>query len=577
MEYTDIFSHSPTDVGTANCEDITIHLTQQVPIHAPNYHTPLKYREWMEQELNNLMAAGIIERSTSAYNSPAMAVPKKLDTQDLGEAHQSKGMCLVVDFRRLNSFMEDVTFPMPRISDIMGAYIGCDVFSATDVYHTFYTVRIDKASRHITTFSCKFGKFQFCFLPQGLKISPAVFQCIISTHLAAVPASNPYIDDILTAFKGNDAHLRDLQQLFQAIRTSCLKFRLNKCSFFKQTIEFAGYMLSKTGVSVTPSKIQDVTKLAPPTTVAEVRSLLRFTNFLRDHIPHYAAIAQPIQDLIPKVQGKKKASILEFWTPLCQQAFDSLKESLLQNTVLRFPDPNQPFILYTDASKHHMAAVLLQDNAPISYFSKAFTKTQCKWAAFTKEAYVVYAAVLFYKVFITGCKVKLMCNHKPLKGFLQATTKNDMVNCWSINIQEYDISFQWVETSKNLSDCLTQLVDPQLFTPLPIEQVDDPDAITVTAIQTTEPALIQLSTDDIRHLQRSNAYCKHIFASFDTDPCTRRQFSTKDGILYRLMQVSGVTHLALVIPQSLALTLVRSVHLEFQHPGAARTYDALAT
>ncbi len=27
LEYADVFSHSPTDVGTANCEDITIHLT----------------------------------------------------------------------------------------------------------------------------------------------------------------------------------------------------------------------------------------------------------------------------------------------------------------------------------------------------------------------------------------------------------------------------------------------------------------------------------------------------------------------------------------------------------------------
>ncbi len=105
------------------------------------------------------MAAGIIERSTSAYNSLAMAVPKKLDAQDLGKAHQSKGMRLVVDFCRLNSFVEDVMFPMPRISDIMGAYIGCDVFSATDVYHAFYTMRIDKASCHVTTFSCEFGKF----------------------------------------------------------------------------------------------------------------------------------------------------------------------------------------------------------------------------------------------------------------------------------------------------------------------------------------------------------------------------------------------------------------------------------
>ncbi len=115
-----------------------------------------------------------------------------------------------------------------------------------------------------------------------------------------------------------------------------------------------------------------------------------------------------------------------------------------------------------------------------------------------------------------------MCDHKPLKGFLQATTKNEMVNRWSINIQEYDISFQWVETSKNLSDCLTRLVNPQLFTPLPIKQVEDPDIATVAAIQTTEPTLIQLSTDDIRRLQRSNAYCKCIFASFDTDPRTRR-------------------------------------------------------
>ncbi len=146
LEYSDVFSHSPTDVGTANCDDVTIHLTRQVPVHSPNYRTPLKYHEWMEKELNNLMAASIIERSTSAYNSPAMAVPKKLDAQDLGEAHQSKGMRLVVDFRRLNSFVEDVTFPMPHISDIMGAYIGCNVFSATDVYHAFYTVRIDKAS-----------------------------------------------------------------------------------------------------------------------------------------------------------------------------------------------------------------------------------------------------------------------------------------------------------------------------------------------------------------------------------------------------------------------------------------------
>ena len=122
-----------------------------------------------------------------------------------------------------------------------------------------------------------------------------------------------------------------------------------------------------------------------------------------------------------------------------------------------------------------------------------------------------------------------------------------------------------------------RLLDPILFMPLPTEQVEEQEHVTVTAIQTTEPTLLKLSTEDIHCLQRTNVYCKRIFASFDTDPNTRHQFTMKDGILYHLMQVSGITHLALVVPQSLALTLVRSIHLEFQHPGTGRTYDALAT
>ncbi len=116
--------------------------------------------------------------------------------------------------------------------------------------------------------------------------------------------------------------------------------------------------------------------------------------------------------------------------------------------------------MYTDASKDHMAAVLMHDNTPISYFSKAFARTQCKWAPFTKESYAAYSAVQFYKVFIMGCKVQLMCDHKPLQGFLHSTTKNDLVNHWSVNIQDYDVSFEWVETSRNISDCLARLVDP---------------------------------------------------------------------------------------------------------------------
>ena len=58
-----------------------------------------------------------------------------------------------------------------------------------------------------------------------------------------------------------------------------------------------------------------------------------------------------------------------------------------------------------------------------------------------------------------------MCDHKPLQRFLECKTKNDMVNRWSLAIQEFDIEFQWVESENNISDCLSRLVERQMFSP----------------------------------------------------------------------------------------------------------------
>ena len=38
-----------------------------------------------------------------------------------------------------------------------------------------------------------------------------------------------------------------------------------------------------------------------------------------------------------------------------------------------------------------------------------------------------------------------------------------MVNCWSLIIQEFDITFEWVCSEENISDCLSCLVEDKLF------------------------------------------------------------------------------------------------------------------
>ena len=71
----------------------------------------------------------------------------------------------------------------------------------------------------------------------------------------------------------------------------------------------------------------------------------------------------------------------------------------MEYPILRYPDPVQGYILYTDASGIGWSGVLTQEhkddkgklkNHPICYISGQFCGSQLNWAALTKEAYAIY-------------------------------------------------------------------------------------------------------------------------------------------------------------------------------------------
>ena len=93
---------------------------------------------------------------------------------------------------------------------------------------------------------------------------------------------------------------------------------------------------------------------------------------------------------------------MEFeWTPVCQESFDLLNASLMTEPILTYPDPNLPYVLFTDASKYAWACVLMQEKThtfeeketkilhPITYMSGFFRGSQINWACLTKEAYAI--------------------------------------------------------------------------------------------------------------------------------------------------------------------------------------------
>ena len=158
-----------------------------------------------------------------------------------------------------------------------------------------------------------------------------------------------------------------------------------------------------------------------------------------------------------------------------------LKGFLLEEPVLKYPKPNQPYVLYTDASKYAWAGVLTQPYKhtiegvekeifhPVTYVSGLFRGPQINWAALVKEVYAIYMAARKLHYYISNADTTIRSDHMPLRKFLMKNTKNATVNNWAVAIEDYNLKFEYIKEIKNtLADtmsCLVQL-DPDTALPL---------------------------------------------------------------------------------------------------------------
>ena len=131
----------------------------------------------------------------------------------------------------------------------------------------------------------------------------------------------------------------------------------------------------------------------------------------------------------------------------------------MMDPILTYPDPNLPYVLFTNASKYVWACVLTQEKThtiegkenkllhPITYMSGLFRGSQLNWACLTKEAYAIYMSIKKLTYYLEDADVTLRSDHLPLKKFLAKNTLNSKVNNWAIEISPFRIT---LNTSKEL-------------------------------------------------------------------------------------------------------------------------------
>ena len=163
-----------------------------------------------------------------------------------------------------------------------------------------------------------------------------------------------FIDDILVYSQNEEEHVEHLRIVLTQLRDNQLYAKFSKCEFWLNKIPFLGHVLSGDGISVDPTKVQEVLEWKAPTTVTEVRSFLGLAGYYRRFIPDFSKIAKPMTRLLQKDEKF-------VWTPKCEEAFHTLWTLLTSAPVLAQPDIEKPFDVYCDACGTGLGCVLMQE------------------------------------------------------------------------------------------------------------------------------------------------------------------------------------------------------------------------
>ena len=162
-----------------------------------------------------------------------------------------------------------------------------------------------------------------------------------------------YLDDIIIYSRSEKEHLEHLEEIFTRLKAAGLKLKLEKCCFFKKHIQYLGHLISADGIQPLPEKLESIAKMPAPKNPKEVKQFLGLVGYYGKFIPRFADISWVLTHLTKKDVEFK-------WTPECENCFQILKEFLQQAPILKYPDPQASYTLYTDASKYAYAGVLTQ-------------------------------------------------------------------------------------------------------------------------------------------------------------------------------------------------------------------------
>ncbi|CAB1111208.1 unnamed protein product [Ectocarpus sp. CCAP 1310/34] len=439
VEYSDVFSTSKTDFGSCNIMPFTLSVPAGTkPVASRPYRINPLMQKKVDAVLDQYLAAGLIQHSTSPWASPLVVIPKK-----------DGSVRITVNYKRLNALVDLDGQPLPRVDDTVPP----------------------------TAFCAPTQLFEWLRMPQGANASPSWFVKVINRVVHGLERVLAYLDDVICFDEEPLGHVLNLIEFFKRLRQYNLKLSPGKGRVGATHANFLGHTISPAGVSPDGVKVRALTHTPPPTNVEQLQSLLGGLSHYRKFLKNLATKVRPLNSLL-------KQGVPFKYTPGMVKVVKTLLSELARPPILVFPDwaaiedNSRPLHLWSDACIDGFGASLEQEQLdgsvrPIVYISRATLPAERNWTVLDLEAGGIVWAIKRLRGYLWSTKFIIYSDHKALESIGKVGEHNARVQRWLEFLSNFTYTLKYRKGSANgNADFLSRL-------PLPAQDTDKtgPDCI----------------------------------------------------------------------------------------------------
>lgn len=150
------------------------------------------------------------------------------------------------------------------------------------------------------------------------------------------------------------------------------------------------------------------------------------------------------------------------WSDLCQQAFETLKNRLIQALILQYPDFAKPFNLTCDTSNYALGCVLspgpIGHDLQIAYASRTLNKPEINYNTTEKELSSIVCGIKVFRPYFFGQIFNIITDHHALLWLFNLKDSGLRLTRWCLKLEEYQYTIHFKAGANNTNaDALSRI------------------------------------------------------------------------------------------------------------------------